>query len=591
METLDFKAVMDAIPSATLIGKPVTVDGKITDFDIIYVNDTFRTLTKNILEAGSRYSSIKEKVSQNVHWFDLAEQAIKLKSTVENTFYSHNLSIWIQFVAKCVLDDYVAICFTNVSDAKHYEFALSEQNKKLEEVSNQLEFSKINLDTQLKSIQHLNEQLLFAAYHDPLTDLYNRSWLSGTLKSQIDIATENNQKFAIILFGVDDMRNINDSRGHAAGDEILKRVATVLNMLESKDVVPTRFGGDEFVILCKNIQNRDEAAAFGEKVLRFLNVEGIKVSGGVSIFPDDSEKADDLLKFADLAKIESKRNGKNTMACFHAIMQEKFLNKLNIETKMSKAMSDKDFELYYQPQFDAKTRDLRGFEALLRWYDEDLGWISPDQFIPLAEETHLVIPLGDWVLKTSLSTLKDWEDRFNFSGIMSVNVSPVQFMQEDFLEKFFRKVEQSKINCAHLEIEVTEGVLIDNMDETVEKLKEVRKKGIGVSLDDFGTGYSSLRYLQILPLTTLKIDKSFISNIAKDGAFESKITESIINLVSKLGLTTIAEGVEDEEQLAVLQKLNLNTIQGYLFGKPMPRDLCEKLLAGDKSAVLTIKNS
>ena len=578
LELSEYKTILDTIPAAVIIAVPVKQDEKITDFSIVYLNECFRNLTKNFIKEGVLFSSFKEKISQDINWFDMAVETIKTKKTIEETFYSHNFSIWIQLVEKCVPGDYVAVSLTNVSQAKEYESALSEQNKKLEEVTSQLKSSRLNLDSQLKNIQQLNEQLLFAAYHDSLTDLYNRSWLSTMMKVQIKETTEKNEKFGILLFDIDNMKDINDSRGHNAGDELLKQVATILKLMESKTVTATRFGGDEFVLLYKNIKDRDEAIEISKKALRFLNAEGIGISGGISIFPDDSKKTEDLLKFADMAKIEAKKNGKNNVACFHSLMQEKFLSKLNIETKMSKAMASRNFQLYYQPQFDAKTKELRGFEALLRWYDSDLGWISPEQFIPLAEETHLVVPLGDWVMTTALATIKEWEMKFSFNGIISVNVSPVQFVQEDFIEKLFKKIEKSGIDKKHLEIEITEGVLIDNVEDTISKLNKIREQGVGLSLDDFGTGYSSLRYLQLLPLTTLKIDKSFVSNIAEKDGFEAKLTESIISLVSKMGLNTIAEGVENEEQLKMIQKFNCRTIQGFLLGKPMPKEQCEKLL-------------
>lgn len=583
LELSEYKTILDTIPAAVIIAVPVKQDEKITDFSIVYVNECFRNLTKNFIKEGVLFSSFKEKISQDINWFDMAVETIKTKKTIEETFYSHNFSIWIQLVEKCVPGDYVAVSLTNVSQAKEYESALSEQNKKLEEVTSQLKSSRLNLDSQLKNIQQLNEQLLFAAYHDSLTDLYNRSWLSTMMKVQIKETTEKNEKFGILLFDIDNMKDINDSRGHNAGDELLKQVATILKLMESKTVTATRFGGDEFVLLYKNIKDRDEAIEISKKALRFLNAEGIGISGGISIFPDDSKKSEDLLKFADMAKIEAKKNGKNNVACFHSLMQEKFLSKLNIETKMSKAMASRNFQLYYQPQFDAKTKELRGFEALLRWYDSDLGWISPEQFIPLAEETHLVVPLGDWVMTTALATIKEWEMKFSFNGIISVNVSPVQFVQEDFIEKLFKKIEKSGIDKKHLEIEITEGVLIDNVEDTISKLNKIREQGVGLSLDDFGTGYSSLRYLQLLPLTTLKIDKSFVSNIAEKDGFEAKLTESIISLVSKMGLNTIAEGVENEEQLKMIQKFNCRTIQGFLLGKPMPKEQCEKLLVENLS--------
>ena len=271
-------------------------------------------------------------------------------------------------------------------------------------------------------------------------------------------------------------------------------------------------------------------------------------------------------------------------------MQEKFLNKMNIENKLSKALADNSFQLYFQPQFDVQTNNLRGFEALLRWHDDSIGWISPEQFIPLAEESKIVIPLGNWVLDTALATLHKWEKLYNFTGIMSVNISPVQLKQNDFLDLLTQKIRDSNINPQNLEIEITEGVLIDNMQETVKKLNIIRQMGIGISLDDFGTGYSSLRYLQILPLSTLKIDKSFIANIDSKDGVEANITDSIISMVTKMGLDTIAEGVETSDQLNMLKKINCHNIQGFLKGKPMPESVCEKVLNGDYKAIISIEN-
>jgi len=328
-----------------------------------------------------------------------------------------------------------------------------------------------------------------------------------------------------------------------------------------------------------------------DALLEALNGEGINISGGITIYPDDSLQAEELMKFADMAMFDVKKNGKNNIAFFHHIMQDKFLKKMNLENRLSKAMADKCFQLYFQPQFDIATNKLRGFEALLRWHDDDLGWISPEQFIPLAEESRLIIlPLGEWVLDTALATLQKWQKLYSFAGIMSVNVSPVQLKESDFIDILGEKIKQYEIDPKFLEIEITEGVLIDNMQETVKKLNRIRAMGIGISLDDFGTGYSSLRYLQILPLTTLKIDKSFIANISSKDGVEANITDSIITMVTNMGLDTIAEGVETGDQLDMLKKINCHNIQGFLKGKPMPADICERVLNGDNSALLTIDN-
>lgn len=583
-----FKIIIDNLSTAVLLAESV-YDKKnvLVDFKINYMNESFLRMTKDLLKEGEVFSDFKTRLSPALAWFETAQEALLKKTVLSETIYSYNFSKWFQITINCVCDNTIAVTFSDVSKAKEYEHALTQQNQKLESLASELAENRANLDTQLKSIQSLNTQLLFSAYHDSLTDLYNRSWLNTAIREISREQKCSNEKFGILLFDIDNMKDINDSRGHTAGDELIKQVATILRMFESKNTIPTRFGGDEFILLLKNIKNRNEAMNISKKVLGFMNAEGIGISGGISVYPDDSEKYDDLLKFADMAKLEAKKKGKNNITGFQSLMQEKFLSKLNIETKLSRAMVEKNFQLYYQPQFYTQSEKLRGFEALLRWYDDELGWISPEQFVPLAEETHLVIPLGNWVLDTALRTLSEWEQRFDFDGIMSVNVSPIQFCQDDFIPKFLHKIDFYKITPRHLEIEITEGVLIENVESVIAKLNEVKNLGIGISLDDFGTGYSSLRYLQMLPLTTLKIDKSFIKNIAT----ESNIAEGILTLVSKMGLDTIAEGVEREDQLEILKKFNCNTIQGFLRGKPMQKNLCDRLLGGDLSALITINNS
>ena len=267
-------------------------------------------------------------------------------------------------------------------------------------------------------------------------------------------------------------------------------------------------------------------------------------------------------------------------------MQRIFIQQLTMQTRMTTAVLENKFEQYYQPQFDVQTGVLRGFEALIRWNDEQLGPISPSVFIPLAEESGLIIPIGKWVMETAFQTLKKWENDYNFDGVMSVNVSPVQLKQESFIPELKELIKKHDINPSLLEIEVTEGVLIHNMNNTIEKLNAIKEMGIRISLDDFGTGYSSLSYLQKLPLNTLKIDKAFINDITAQDGVQANITSSIINMVDKMGLETIAEGVEHTEQLDLLSKFNCTVVQGFLRGKPMPFNLCDDYLAGNKDALL-----
>lgn len=241
-------------------------------------------------------------------------------------------------------------------------------------------------------------------------------------------------------------------------------------------------------------------------------------------------------------------------------------------------MEAEEFSLYYQPQFDVVTRQLRGFEALARWHDQELGQVSPDKFIPIAEETRLIIPLGEWILRTACTTLQEWQSVLGFGGILSVNISPIQLRNSDFLDSLRTVLADTGIPPRSLELEITEGILISDFNESIRILEEIKLLGVGISLDDFGTGYSSLSYLQYLPLTTLKIDKSFIENITRIQSREYDITNAIVTLVNKLGLDTIAEGVETGEQLEAIRELQCKTIQGYLTGKPIPKKECQALI-------------
>lgn len=577
----DFKIFLREISPSILIAKPIfDENNSFKDFSIEFINKSFENFTKGIVKENQLFSEFSKKLSPNIPWFEISKESVDYGKKIVKNYYSDVFGKWIKIVMDRI-GIYTALTIIDISKDKENENILKSQNEKLEELTEEITKNQISLNMQIKGMQTLNDQLLFAAYHDSLTNLYNRVWLSTAMKDTAKDCKNSNNKFALLFMDIDNMKDINDTKGHNAGDEIIRKAATIFRKFASDDIIPTRFGGDEFIILCKNIDNKESVISLGRTLLLFFNSEGIKLSGGVSIFPDDSKDIDDILKFADMAKADVKKNGKNNVYSFQSIMQEKLLQKITMEVKLSKAINDRYFNLYFQPQYNIKTNKLRGFEALLRWYDEELGWISPEKFIPLAEETRLVIPLGDWVINTAIKTLAKWEKEFNFKGIMSINVSPIQFNKPDFIEQLLDKINKYKASPEKIELEITEGMLIDNVEEVTEKLNIIKNMGIGISLDDFGTGYSSLRYLQMLPLTTLKIDKSFITNINSAKGIEANITESIINLVSKMGLDTIAEGVENDSQLKTLDKINCQTVQGFLKGKPMPENQCEELLKID----------
>ena len=592
LDNSDFRNALDYFSTPTLIAKPLSnSNNEVTDFSIEYTNHSFTEKTQKSITCGTLFSTFSKRLSSDVKWYDMANQALLSDKPVSYTFFSLLFNCWLRLVMNKIPGGYIAVSLTDISVEKDHEQQLKRQNLRLASLTDELSMSRTDLRNKLDNIETLNQQLQRAAYHDTLTDLFNRAWFNNCLSSAIVKASHDNSKFGIIFLDIDDMKNINDSRGHNAGDELIRQVAGILRKFERDTITPFRFGGDEFLILVQSMNTRDRMITISDTLLEAFNAEGINVSGGISVYPDDSIQAEELMKFADMAMFDVKKNGKNNIAYFQHIMQEKFLNKVNIENRLSKAMADKNFQLYFQPQFNIATNNLRGFEALLRWHDDDLGWISPEQFIPLAEESRLIIlPLGDWVLDTALATLQKWMKAYNFKGIMSVNVSPVQLKESNFIMDLSEKLSKYKVTPQNLEIEITEGVLIDNMQEVVKKLNQIRAMGIGVSLDDFGTGYSSLRYLQILPLTTLKIDKSFIANISSKEGVEADITDSIISMVTRMGLDTIAEGVETGDQLDMLKKINCHNIQGFLKGKPMPESLCERVLSGDNSAMLTIEN-
>ena len=586
-----YKKILDTLSTAVLVATPIYgQDGSITDFSIDYTNAAFEELTKSYIHPGDKLSGFQHLLSQKFQWSTVADECVKSSSGVESSYYSNLLNCWIRIVFTGIEKEFITVTVSNISRDKENEIQLRNQNLRLATLSDELSKSQTELKTKFSNMKSLNEQLQYTAFHDSLTKMQNRASFNASLLRATTAQKRTNDKFGIFLLNLDNIKNVNDSLGHTAGDELIRSAADTLHHLESENDTAFRFGGDEFIFLCNHLNSREEMQEKADQLLASFREKNISISAGAALYPDDSTNSEDMLKFADMAKAEVKKNGKNNVAFFQQVMQEKFIQKMNIENKLSKAMADNIFQLYFQPQFDISSGALRGFEALIRWYDEDLGWISPGKFIPLAEESRLVIPLGDWVLDTALSTIRTWENDYNFDGIVSVNVSPIQFKKDNFIDELIKKINRHGIDVRHLEIEITEGMLIDSIDETVAKLKEIRNMGIGISLDDFGTGYSSLRYLQVLPLTTLKIDRSFISNIAEQNGVEADITESIVNLVSKMGLDTIAEGVETDAQLNVLKKFNCHNVQGFLKGKPMPAEMCSRMLAGDKSAILTMEN-
>ena len=579
---LDFKIYED-IASFTseglLVAKPrYTEKNEIFDFEPVYINQAYEKLTQNKIQKDQALSESMLILSKSIDWIALGQKAFETDLYYEQSFFSQNLNSWFFVSIKHLPSKLLLINLHDISKDKELEQQLRRQNLRLATLSEELVLSKQDLHNKLEKIQSLNSSLEHLAFHDPLTKLPNRSYFNEIIHDILLNAEKNKTKVALMFVDIDDLKDINDSQGHNFGDTILKLASEQLKHFEKDDIQVFRFGGDEFLVLMTNVQSHNSVVTITDTILEALNIINIPVSAGISIYPDDAKSTDELLKFADMAMYQVKASGKNSSIFFEQLMHQKLLERLTLEEKIGEAIKNNCFQLYFQPQYDICSKSLRGFEALLRWHDKDLGWIQPDLFIPVAEDTKLIIPLGLWVIEKTFQTLERWQKIYDFKGIISINVSPVQLKDPSFVFEVEALLNKYAITPKLLEIEITEGILIDNTEQTVKTLNAIKKLGIGISLDDFGTGYSSLSYLKELPLTTLKIDKAFIANITTPNSLEAEITDSIISLVSKMGLDTIAEGVESEEQFEALKKINCRTSQGYLMGRPMPENECENLL-------------
>ena len=553
---IDFKIILDNIPSPVIVATPEKDDsGKVIDFEISYVNEEVKKAVGYIIKDCRKWSEFENEITSDVPWFKMALDAMAERDYPEAKYFSPSTKKWYKIDMKYLAEQKnVIVFFTDITSERQY-------------------------------YQRLKE----SAITDVQTGFLNRTGFNESFNIALETARYNKKNAALLILDIDNLQSINDSRGYNEGDSLIQGVCEVLKQFENHGVQIFRYGDDEFALIINNFDTEDSLANFIDCIYESFQIKQISVSGGISFFPSNSELSEELIRFADMALQYAKKNGKNNFTYFEPDMQRLFIQKLTLQSKMTTALLENSFSQYYQPQFDINTGKLRGFEALIRWTDAELGNIPPSIFIPIAEETGLIIPIGRWILRTAVKTLKKWQEKFHFDGVMSVNISPIQLLQDNFIEELDEIVRNEKIDPTLLEIEITEGVFIHKMEETVEKLKAIRERGIRVSLDDFGTGYSSLSYLQSLPLNTLKIDKSFINDITSKDGVQANITSSIIKMVGNMGLETIAEGVEYPEQLDLLTHFKCNIVQGFLRGKPMPQKLCDDYLSGDDNALL--KNS
>ncbi len=447
------------------------------------------------------------------------------------------------------------------------------------------------------------ERILRMAYYDSLTNLPNRSLFQDRLNQSLAHAERYEVILSVLFLDLDNFKRINDTLEHRVGDLLLKGVAERLtNFVRAADTVArkgknsllntvARLGGDEFIVLLTEINSLQDAAKVSQRILNTISqpfyLDGHEVfvtaSIGIATYPSDGEAMDSLLKNADTAMYHAKDQGKNNFQFYKQSMNATAVKRLTMENSLRKALEREEFLLYYQPQMDIRTGQVVGMEALIRWNHPDKVLIYPSEFIPLAEETGLILPIGEWVLKTACEQNSIWHRSGSLPAriAVSINLSGQQFRQESMIKIVEKVLNDYELKPEYLELEITESIIMSNAETTITMLNKLKNMGIKLSIDDFGTGYSSFSYLKRFPLDIIKIDRSFIRDITKNHE-DAVIVKAIIAMAHTLKLSVVAEGVETEQQLAILRELGCDVMQGYLLSPPVPAEEASKFLIKER---------
>jgi len=435
--------------------------------------------------------------------------------------------------------------------------------------------------------EHLKQAkfIEYQAYHDTLTKLPNRTLFQDRLQQAIVSSDRHNEKFALLFIDLDQFKKINDSLGHHVGDDVLiETAARFKELLRGEDTL-SRLGGDEFTVIIKNIKDEKSAATAAQKLINSMK-DSIEIAGhqlhisasiGISIYPNDTTSQEDLIKFADTAMYKAKDEGRNNFQFYSAEMTKNAFEKVIMENSLRVAIEEEQFEVYFQPQYDAQKETIIGMEALVRWFHPHVGMISPGEFIPIAEDNGLIIAIDEIVMRKAMQQVSQWYEAGLKPGKLALNLSMKQLADNNFMTYLLKTMKEYNFQASWLELEITEGQMMQNPEQSIKKLQRLSELGIEIAIDDFGTGYSSLSYLKKLPLHKLKIDQSFIRDIPDDSD-DVAITKAIIAIAKSLNLKLIAEGVETEEQRDFVVKNGCNYIQGYFYSKPLNSDDIQQLL-------------
>lgn len=543
--------------NAILRFSPALISVKDLDGNVVLASEHFKQMA-NIDETGfvgkNVFDVYPKDVAQSICDIDTAaktkQQTFEVELDLMHKDGSMHTYLMVKFPLRGKDNRVFGVCTigTDISERKLAENALREQQSRLN----------------------------YMAFHDSLTGLPNRSLFYDRIYHGLARARRGNSKVALMLLDIDRFKNINDSLGHDAGDLMLKAISTRLNEgVRDMDTV-ARLGGDEFVVVLEGVHDLEDVMFVANKLLvtlaRPMEISGhditSTVSIGVSIFPEDGEDTDELLKHADIAMYKAKEAGKNNCQFYTKGMNATAVNYLLLENDLRRALELNQFTLHYQPQIDLKSGELMGVEALVRWQHPERGLVSPAHFIPLAEETGLIVPIGEWVLREACRQQKIWLDAGKKVGKIAVNLSPRQFRQKNFPGKVEAILRETQLPPEYLELEITESCAMEHAGETINQLNQLNQMGMYLAIDDFGTGYSSLAYLQRFPIQKLKIDRSFVTDI-HDDMNDAAITKTIIGLAHSMQLRVVAEGVETEHQAEWLRQRGCDQAQGFLYAKPM----------------------
>ncbi|MFO7568434.1 MAG: EAL domain-containing protein [Smithellaceae bacterium] len=526
--------------------------------------------------------------------------------------------VWGKEIFEHIIKEKLDACFSGktISHTAAYEFNKNEINY-IETIytpcftSGQEASYAVVISHNITELKKSQKRIETLAYYDSLTDLPSRPLFLDLLNREINRAKRNSNSVAVFFFDLDEFKKTNDSYGHSTGDMLLAGVGKRLKKsLRHSDIIGrpggvinldnknssqylARIGGDEFTYIIPDISDKKMTTGIAERILNlfrepFQLLEKeifISASIGIAFYPDDGEDVETLLKNADAAMYKAKEVGKNTFRYYSSEMNKKAKERINLETKLRYAIKKNEFQLYYQPQYNIDNGRLAGMEALVRWNDKEMGLVSPKDFIPLAEETGMIIEIGSWVIHSACRQGKIWHDRGFGNLCLGVNLSVRQFFDPHLIDTIKNALESTNFDPACLELEITETAMMRDTDRAMSIMKELKEMGIKISLDDFGTGYSSLVHLKLFHVDTLKIDQVFIRNAdlkGRDGA----IISSIIGMCHKLRIKAVAEGVETLEGLGFLKDINCHSAQGFFFSPPLPVGKFEDLLHQNKTFLL-----